>query len=154
MKSAKNLVFKLKEKSLHISFAESCTGGMCVSKLVDISGSSAVLNSSFVTYSKEAKIDLLGADAEIIDKFGIVSEETALQMAKGAALRSGAEVGVGITGLAGPGGDGVNPVGTVCFGFLILNKEYSFKCLFKNKKRNAVRATAVKFVYKKLNEMI
>lgn len=154
MKSAKILVKKLKDKSLKISFAESCTGGLCVSKLVDISGSSAVLKSSFVTYSEDSKIKILGVDSDTIDKFGVVSEETALQMAKGAARMADADIGVGITGLAGPSGDGINPIGTVCFGFYVCGKCFGCKCVFKGKKRNAVRITAVKFVYKKLNEMI
>ncbi|MGN7291282.1 CinA family protein [Rhizobium sp. SAFR-030] len=96
------------------STAESCTGGLIAGALTEVSGSSAVVDRGFVTYSNAAKMDLLGVQAETLDTFGAVSRETALQMAKGALMRSRAHVSIAVTGIAGPGGGSVEkPVGLV-----------------------------------------
>ena len=96
--------------------AESCTGGLVAAALTEIDGSSAVLDRGFVTYSNEAKQQMLGVSADIIETFGAVSIATAWAMAQGALLRSGADVAVAITGIAGPGGATPGkPVGTVVF---------------------------------------
>ncbi len=111
------VVKALVNKKLHISFAESCTGGMLVSAIINVPGSSSVINESFVTYANEAKEKRLGVSHDAIMKYGVVSEEVAKQMAEGVALVSGADIGVGITGIAGPdGGTDKKPVGLVYIG--------------------------------------
>lgn len=100
-----------------IALAESCTGGLVSAALTEIAGSSAVLDRGFVTYSNEAKHELLGVSLDIIDTFGAVSIACAWAMAQGALKRSGADVAVSISGIAGPdGGSELKPVGTVVFG--------------------------------------
>ncbi|MBK6801143.1 CinA family protein [Novosphingobium sp.] len=99
-----------------IALAESCTGGLVSAALTEIAGSSAVLDRGFVTYSNEAKHELLGVSLDIIDTFGAVSIACAWAMAQGALKRSGADVAVSISGIAGPdGGSELKPVGTVVF---------------------------------------
>jgi nicotinamide-nucleotide amidase len=99
-----------------IALAESCTGGLVAAALTEIPGSSAVLDRSFVTYSNEAKQDLLGVESDIIEAFGAVSVACVYAMARGALERSEADVAVAISGIAGPGGGSeTKPVGTVVF---------------------------------------
>jgi nicotinamide-nucleotide amidase len=99
-----------------VAVAESCTGGMMSARLTDRGGSSAYFLGGVVAYSNEAKIEHVGVDAELIARFGAVSTEVAEALADGAAERFGAEIGIGITGIAGPdGGTKEKPVGTVCF---------------------------------------
>ncbi len=99
-----------------IALAESCTGGLVSAALTEVAGSSAVLDRGFVTYSNEAKHDLLGVSEEILDTFGAVSIATVWAMAHGALQRSRADVAVAISGIAGPdGGTAQKPVGTVVF---------------------------------------
>ena len=98
------VVKKLIEKNFHISFAESCTGGMCCGTIVNVANASKVLDVSFVTYANEAKIEFLGVKADTILSNGVVSEEVAYEMAQGVANVAKSEVGVGVTGVAGPGG--------------------------------------------------
>lgn len=87
-----------------IATAESCTGGLIGAALTEIAGSSAVVDRGFITYSNDAKMDMLGVTTETLQQFGAVSRETALQMAKGAIIRSNAQLSVAVTGIAGPGG--------------------------------------------------
>jgi len=104
-------------RGLKIATAESCTGGLVAALLTEISGSSAVVERGFVTYSNEAKTELIGVPAEMIASEGAVSEKVARAMAEGALARSRADVAVGITGVAGPtGGTLTKPVGLVHFG--------------------------------------
>ena len=106
-----------KAKGLKIATAESCTGGLVAALLTEISGSSAVVERGFVTYSNEAKTDLVGVPADLIAVHGAVSEPVARAMAEGALAHSRADVTVGITGVAGPtGGTATKPVGLVHFG--------------------------------------
>ncbi len=99
-----------------VALAESCTGGLVAAALTEIPGSSAVLDRGFVTYSNEAKHELLGVSNEIIETFGAVSIACAWSMAQGALIRSRADVAVAISGIAGPdGGSEFKPVGTVVF---------------------------------------
>ena len=100
-----------------ITTAESCTGGLIASRITDVSGASAAFTHGFVTYSNEAKQQLIGVKAETLEAHGAVSEEVAGEMAAGALQVSGADIAVSITGIAGPtGGTEEKPVGTVCFG--------------------------------------
>ncbi len=99
-----------------ITTAESCTGGLVAAALTEVPGSSAVVQSGFVTYSNEAKIKVLKVGEELIDTFGAVSVAVAWAMAQGALKRSSADVAVAISGVAGPdGGTPTKPVGTVVF---------------------------------------
>lgn len=99
-----------------IALAESCTGGLASAALTSVAGSSEVFDRGFVTYSYEAKSELLGVNAEMIETFGAVSPAVAWAMAQGALAKSQADVAVAITGIAGPsGGTAMKPVGTVVF---------------------------------------
>jgi nicotinamide-nucleotide amidase len=99
-----------------IAVAESCTGGLVAAALTEIAGSSAVVDRGFVTYSNEAKHEMLGVSTDLIDTFGAVSVAVAWSMAQGALKHSRATVAVAITGIAGPdGGSEQKPVGTVVF---------------------------------------
>ncbi|HQS69169.1 MAG: competence protein [Novosphingobium sp. 28-62-57] len=99
-----------------VAVAESCTGGLVAAALTEVPGSSAVLDRGFVTYSNEAKQEMLGVSEDLIDTFGAVSIAVAWSMAQGALRKSGADVAVAITGVAGPdGGSDQKPVGTVVF---------------------------------------
>jgi len=104
-------------KGLKIATAESCTGGLVAALLTEISGSSAVVERGFVTYSNEAKTESIGVPADLVAAHGAVSEPVARAMAEGALAHSRADVAVGITGVAGPtGGTVAKPVGLVHFG--------------------------------------
>ncbi len=103
-----------------VVLAESCTGGLVAAALTEIAGSSAMFDRGFVTYSNEAKMEMLGVASDIIETFGAVSIACAWAMAKGALERSGADVAVAISGVAGPGGGTPQkPVGTVVFARLM-----------------------------------
>ena len=107
----------LKERNLTITAAESCTGGLIAGTLVNVAGASDVFGEAYVTYSNEAKQRLVGVRAETLERFGAVSEETAYEMAAGAARVAGADVGLSSTGIAGPGGGTPEkPVGLVYIG--------------------------------------
>lgn len=107
-----------------VALAESCTGGLVSAALTEIAGSSAVLDRGFVTYSNEAKHELLGVANDIIDTLGAVSVATAWAMAQGALKHSRADVAVAISGIAGPeGGSEMKPVGTVVFARAIRGDE-------------------------------
>jgi nicotinamide-nucleotide amidase len=105
----------LRERGLTIAAAESCTGGLMMSRLTDVPGSSAYVAGGVVVYSNELKTALAGVDAGLIAAHGAVSEPVAVALAEGIKVRTGASIGVGITGIAGPtGGTPQKPVGTVC----------------------------------------
>ncbi len=103
-------------QGITIACAESCTGGMVAVALTDIAGSSDVFDRGFVTYSNQAKIDMLGVRPKTLATHGAVSEPIALEMANGAITHSTATLAVSITGIAGPGGSDHKPEGRVCFG--------------------------------------
>lgn len=98
----------------HITFAESCTGGMLAEMLTAVSGASECFDGSFVTYANEQKEKMIGVRHETLEKYGAVSHQTALEMSRGARLALGADIGAGVTGIAGPsGGTPEKPVGLV-----------------------------------------
>ena len=149
------VVDRLIEKNFHISFAESCTGGMCCGTIVNVTNASKVLDVSFVTYANEAKMKFLGVNADTILSHGVVSEEVAYEMAKGVCKTAGSEVGVGITGVAGPGGGTAKkPVGMVCFGFCINGQTVTYTKQFGEIGRNQVRKSSVEFVLQTLLEFL
>jgi len=128
---------------LTITFAESCTGGMLSARLVGVSGVSDCYKAGFVTYSNKAKRKFLGVKKHTLDKHGAVSEQTAEEMAKGAALAAKADVAVAITGIAGPdGGTKVKPVGLVYIACYVKGKVTVEKYQFKGN-RSKVRESAV-----------
>ena len=152
---SRQVVDTLIRKNWKIAFAESCTGGLAAARLVDVPDASRVLDASVVTYANEAKIRYLGVDPETLTAFGAVSEQVAGQMAQGVALENGAQVGVGISGIAGPGGGSdEKPVGMVCFGFWVNGNLTVTTCQFGALGRTQVRAAAVDFVYRRLNELL
>lgn len=111
------VVDKLKACGMTVAFAESCTGGLISKRITDISGASSVFMGSCVTYANEAKVGLLGVSEETLARFGAVSEQTAREMAKGVREALGVDIGVSVTGIAGPTGGSVEkPVGTVFLG--------------------------------------
>ncbi|AYD01374.1 CinA family protein [Neorhizobium sp. NCHU2750] len=112
--TARRIVADFSARGLMLSTAESCTGGLIAGALTDIPGSSAVVDRGFVTYTNEAKMDMLGVNAATLEAFGAVSRETALQMVNGALFRSRSNLAVAVTGVAGPGGGSKEkPVGLV-----------------------------------------
>ena len=108
----------LEARRWRVTTAESCTGGLIAGAITDIAGTSAWFDRGFVTYSNPAKADMLGVRGETLAVHGAVSEETAREMAAGALERSGSDLAVAVTGIAGPsGGSADKPVGMVCFGW-------------------------------------
>jgi nicotinamide-nucleotide amidase len=112
----------LKQRGWTLALAESCTGGMAAQTVTAIPGSSAWFERGFVTYSNDAKVEMLGVPPETLERYGAVSEQTARAMALGALQRSHAAVAAAITGIAGPdGGTADKPVGTVWFAWAARN---------------------------------
>lgn len=117
---------ELSRKKWRITSAESCTGGGLGYAITSVSGSSAWFERSFVTYSNEAKSDLVGVDRATLNEFGAVSQQVVEQMALGALKAAKAKVAVSISGVAGPdGGSDLKPVGTVWFGFAVGEHVYT-----------------------------
>ena len=144
----KSLVKILTKKKLKISFAESCTGGLLASSITSISGSSKVFNLGLITYSNQAKIQVLKVNKNIIKKYGSVSHECCLAMVNNLSKISKANINVSITGIAGPkGGTKQKPIGLVYIGVKKASKIQIIKCLFKSKKRSSIqKATAKKAI--------
>ena len=137
-----NLLIK---KKLKISFAESCTGGLLSSSITSLSGSSKVFYLGLVTYSNNAKINILKVPKKIILKYGAVSHETCSLMVKNLNKISKTNISVSITGIAGPkGGTEKKPVGLVYIGIKNNNKTKVEKYLFKNKKRISIQKATLK----------
>ena len=134
----------LKLKDYSFTCAESCTGGWVGHALTSIPGSSEWFGSSFVTYSYEAKTQILGVSSEDLDNFGAVSEEIVEQMVSGALHKSGANVGVAISGIAGPaGGTDTKPVGTVCFAWKMEGQDVITSTEYFAGERNEIRYSSV-----------
>jgi len=126
-----------------LATAESCTGGMIAAACTDLAGSSAWFERGFVTYSNDAKTELLGVPSHLIAQHGAVSEPVVRAMAQGAVQRSHAQLGVAVTGVAGPsGGSADKPVGTVWFAFMVGGQLTSERRRFDGD-RAAVRAATV-----------
>lgn len=151
----KNLVKKLIQKKLKISFAESCTGGMLTSSITSISGASKVFNIGLITYSDQAKINFLKVNKNIIKKYGAVSAECCEFMVKNLSKISKAQINVSITGIAGPnGGTKSKPVGLVYIGVKRSNKLLITKNIFKQKTRIGIQKATVKRALKIINSLI
>ena len=145
-KLSQKVVKLLGKKRFKVSFAESCTGGLLSSSITSISGSSKVFTVGLITYSNQAKINILKVPKKIIMKHGAVSYETCLSMVKNLSKISKTNISVSITGVAGPkGGTKQKPVGLVYIGIKKGNKTLIKKYLFTNKKRNLIqKATVIK----------
>lgn len=147
MENAEKLVNLLIEKKLHITTAESCTGGMVASRIVDVANASKVFNVAYVTYANEAKEKYLNVDSKTIEKYGVVSEEVTKQMALGALKEANADISIVTSGIAGPtGGTEYKPVGMVCFGVGIKDNVYTSTKYFRNIGRNKVRSMATEYI--------
>ena len=151
----KDLVKKLNNKKLKISFAESCTGGMLASTITSISGASKVFGLGLVTYSNDAKINILKVNKKIILKYGAVSAECCEAMVKCLSKLSKAQINVSITGIAGPnGGTKKKPVGLVYIGVKKYNKLLITKNIFKNRTRNEIQKATVNRTLKMIYSLI
>ncbi|HTV71576.1 MAG TPA: CinA family protein [Rhizobiaceae bacterium] len=134
------------EHKILAATAESCTGGMIIALLTDIPGSSSMVDRGFVTYSNEAKMEMLGVSDATLKMHGAVSEETALEMAAGAVKNSRAGIALSVTGIAGPdGGSEEKPVGLVWFGVALKGCEpIAEKRQFENEGRDYIRRQSVR----------
>jgi nicotinamide-nucleotide amidase len=151
-----------REHGFTLATAESCTGGLVAAYLTHIAGASDILERGFVTYSNEAKIELLGVDAQIIADHGAVSRQTALAMAAGALWRSRASLSVSVTGIAGPGGGTEEkPVGLVHFAIAkrvsVSREQLDFKALHHEEQygdigRAEVREASVETAFRMLRQ--
>lgn len=144
-------------KGVKVACAESCTGGMLAARLTDLPGSSALLDRGFVTYTNAAKVEMLGVQPATLDAYGAVSEEVAHEMAKGAMARSGAQLAVSITGIAGPGGSEFKPEGRVCFGLAVGDtvrvETQEFGALGRDAVRLAARDHALTMLMQRMNSL-
>lgn len=143
----------LKHK-LKLATAESCTGGLIAATCTDLAGSSAWFERGFVTYSNEAKTELLGVPAALIERDGAVSEAVARAMVRGALAHSHAQVAMAVTGVAGPnGGSAAKPVGTVWFGWAVPGQVVTEPCHFPGD-RAQVRAATVQHALARLLDIL
>ena len=149
-----NLATMLETKHWFLATAESCTGGLIAATCTDLAGSSQWFERGFVTYSNEAKTDLLGVPPELIAEHGAVSQPVALAMVQGALTHSRAQVALAVTGVAGPGGgSALKPVGTVWFAWATPAGIESEMCRFAGD-RAAVRQATVRHALARLVELI
>lgn len=144
MTRAAALLAAARAAGLTIATAESCTGGLISGAITEVAGSSDIFDRGFVTYSNEAKQQMLGVRAETLAEHGAVSEAVAAEMAVGALIGSEADLAVSVTGIAGPGGSEHKPEGRVCFGLARRGGEVQVETVeFGAIGRGAVRAATV-----------
>ncbi len=145
----------LKAHGFILALAESCTGGMVAQTVTSVAGSSAWFDRGFVTYSNQAKIDMLGVSAQTLETFGAVSEQIAAEMAFGALKRSQAHIAGSITGIAGPnGGTADKPVGTVCFAWAEANQPTITMTKNFDGNRGKIRQQATTFLMRQLIDQL
>lgn len=144
---------RLKTQRATVTTAESCTGGWIAKVFTDVSGSSAWFERGFVTYSNEAKQEMIGVPSATLDRFGAVSEQTVREMAKGARFAARADYAIAVSGIAGPdGGTPEKPVGTVWFGFAAPHEKVeAFQKHFSGD-REAIRRQSVAWALRKLHD--
>ncbi|MCB1773726.1 MAG: nicotinamide-nucleotide amidohydrolase family protein [Gammaproteobacteria bacterium] len=139
----------------HVACAESCTGGGIAAAMTDLAGSSAWFDRAFVTYSNQAKQEMLGVSGETLARHGAVSRETVVEMAAGALARSAAQLSVAVSGIAGPGGGTPDkPVGTVWFAWATEGAGAEPVCQRFDGDRAQVRAAAVDYALAGLLERV
>jgi len=153
---AEKLLADARAKGLKITTAESCTGGLIAGLLTEIAGSSDVFERGFVTYSNQAKEEMLGVPAALLRQHGAVSEAVARMMAEGAIRNSTAQLSVAVTGIAGPGGGSDDkPVGLVHIAAARAGKATQHReCRFGDIGRSTVRLKSVEVALTLLNELI
>ena len=145
----------LKARGYMLALAESCTGGMVAEAITSVAGCSAWFDRGFVTYSNQAKIDMLGVSAQTLETFGAVSEETAREMALGVLKHSPAHIAGSITGIAGPnGGTADKPVGTVCFAWAEINQPTITMTKNFDGNRREIRQQATTFLMRQLIDQL
>jgi len=148
------LAAQLSQNELKICTAESCTGGLIAKTCTDIAGSSDWFERGLVTYSNQAKMDLLGVKQATLEQFGAVSEQTVREMVQGAQQDSGVEVVIAVTGIAGPGGGSAEkPVGTVWFGFIAGAQTLCEKKVFAGD-RASVRQQSTEFALHRIVDLL
>ena len=156
MTTAEKVVKLLKEKKIHISTAESCTGGMIASGIVDVSGASDVFEEGYVTYSDRVKMKLLGVKKDTLDAYTVVSAQVAEEMAEGVSKATGSELTVSVTGYAGPSdGEDGTPAGTVFIGTFYKEKAVSRHYHFKGDRQQVrlqARESAFELILERLEE--
>ncbi|MDY3819040.1 MAG: CinA family protein [Lachnospiraceae bacterium] len=144
----------LEKKNIKVSTAESCTGGLVAAALVNVAGISNWFEEGYVTYSNTAKQKLLGVDKDTLEQFGAVSEQTARQMAIGAAKAAGCQAAVATTGIAGPdGGTDEKPVGLVYIGAVVRDDVVIEKHIFKGDRAD-VRKQSTQAALELLEQML
>ena len=157
MNLEEKIVHKLLEKKYTVTTAESCTGGLLAGRILNVSGASGVYNEGHITYSNEAKKRILGVSHETLEKYGAVSEQTAGEMAVGAAKAAKAEVGLSTTGIAGPGGGTLEkPVGLIYVGCYINGETHVRECRFqgtREENRNATVEAALDLLWENLSNI-
>ena len=150
-KLAKKIGETLQKKKMKLATAESCTGGLVTQIITSIAGSSQWFERGFITYSNEAKHEMLGVPLEIIRKYGAVSKETAIAMAQGALQHSQAQISLSVTGIAGPrGGTEEKPVGTVWFAIADRDGNIETFCQHFPGNRQQTREQAAVYILERL----
>ena len=157
-KLAAGLVGALKQKKLSIATAESCTGGLLSEMITSVSGASEIFELGICTYSDRIKHEFLGVPMEEIEQFDVVSREVALSMVKGLKERSGADICVSVTGIAGPGGGTPEkPVGTVYIGFDICGEQFVMLPKLwelEDRSRENIRNSAAAFAFETITDKL
>ena len=152
---AADLGAALKARGFMLAMAESCTGGLVAEAMTRIAGSSAWFDRGFVTYSNAAKVEMLDVAGTTLEKFGAVSEQTAVEMAIGALKNSASQIAGSITGIAGPdGGTLEKPVGMVCFAWAGLEVPVSASTRFFSGNRETIRQQAAIYMMAELIERL
>lgn len=145
---ARSLLAACRARGIRLATAESCTGGLIIATLTAIAASSDVVDRGYVTYSNEAKHEVLGVPMELITRVGAVSAEVARAMAEGALARSRADIAVSATGVAGPGGASAEkPIGLICFGLACHGQAVTGDRQIFPGDRAAIRAAAVAYAF-------
>ena len=148
------IIQKLTEEKQTVSFAESCTGGRIAAAFTAISGASAILDGSVVSYSNDIKHTWLGVEKEVLENFGAVSSQCVTQMLEGIKNLSGADYTLAVSGIAGPtGGTDLKPVGTVYIGLQTPFSQEVFQCFFHGD-REAIQEQSTAFAIEKLEEYL
>ena len=151
----KKIILLLKRKKFKLAIAESCTGGLLSNSITSVSGSSKVFTMGLVTYSNQAKTNILKVPLKIINKYGAVSVQCCLAMVNNLSKISKSKVCISITGIAGPGGGSKQkPIGLVYIGIRFGKKVIVNKCNFKNKGRIFIQKQTVKKTLNLLEKLI
>jgi len=152
--NVEKIIKKLASQNQTVSFAESCTGGRIAAAFTSISGASAVLHGSCITYSNEIKHQWLGVELDVLENHGAVSQACVSQMLDGIQKMAQSDYAIAVSGIAGPtGGTDLKPVGTVYIGILSPQNKEIHHCLFKGN-REEIQFQSTQFAIEKLNELL